>query len=206
MKQAEFEAKVLELWTRTKVPLTRANLLAYTKVSRADLDRKIDEMLRAQLVELDSDDDGELLWTVRGAKRPSSGLETIGDLERKEQLTSQVEKLGSSAKLALSAAGLGKGGASGPNKKSWLASGALSFFFGPIGWLYAAPLKEALPAIAVYVLLCSILPQFLLVWILGFLNPVTAIAGVLYAWSYNHEGYRAPLLGKAKRALPMRTR
>lgn len=204
MRQQEFEAKVLELWTRTRVPLTRANLLLHTKLSRVQLDRMLDEMTRSGLVDLDSDDEGELVWTVRGAARPRSGPESIAEMERRARLESEVDRLTSGAKLALRAAGVQTkpAAAQGGPKKSLIASGGLSFFFGPLGWLYAAPLKEAIPAIVVYVLLCSILPNFLLVWILGVFNPASAIAGVLYAWSYNHEGKRAPLLGKAKDALP----
>jgi hypothetical protein len=87
-------------------------------------------------------------------------------------------------------------------KKSVLLSGALSFFFGPLGWLYAAPFKEAVPVILVYVLVCSILPNFLLVYLLGMVNVASAIAGVLYAWSYNQEGRRAPLVMKDPPELP----
>lgn len=206
MKQEDFEAKVIELWTKSRVPTTRANLLAYTKVSRAELDRRLDEMLNANLVELDSDDDGELLWNVRGSSRPTFGADTIAELERKERLSSDVDRLKSGAKLALQAAGFKKPAAA-IEKKSLIASGGLSFFFGPLGWLYAAPLKEAIPAIVVYLLVCSILPSFILVYILGLVNAASGLAGVLYAWSYNQEGRRVGLLGKVKSALPpVRTR
>ncbi|AKT40806.1 hypothetical protein [Chondromyces crocatus] len=204
MRQSEFEAKVLDLWTRTRIPLTRANVLVHTRASRAQIERGMDEMLKGGLVELDSDDQGELLWTVRGADRPRSGPETFAELERRERLEGEVDRLRSGANLALRAAGLPTRSAPVEEKKSLIASGALSFFFGPIGWLYAAPLKEAFPAIVIYVLLCALLPKFLLVWILGLVSPVSAIAGILYAWSYNHEGRRAPLIGKAKDALPVR--
>jgi hypothetical protein len=99
--------------------------------------------------------------------------------------------------------------ASGPLKpagererKSLLASGALSLFFGPLGWLYAAPLKEAIPAILVYVLVCSILPTILLTYLLGVVNIASAIAGVLYAWSFNQEGRRSLLFLSDPKSLP----
>lgn len=205
MRQQDFEAKVLELWTKSRVPLTRANLLAFTKVSRGELDRRLDEMMKGSLIELDSDDDGELLWTVRGSSRPTFGAETIAELDRKEKLSADVDRLTSGAKIALHAAGF-REPASG-EKKSLIASGGLSFFFGPLGWLYAAPLKEAIPAIAVYMLMGWILPAFLFVYLLGLLNAASGLAGVLYAWSYNQEGRRVALLGKARNALPpLRTR
>jgi hypothetical protein len=207
MRQEEFEAKVLELWTGTRVPLTRANLLVYTKVPRNQLDRMLNEMERARLLELDVDDDGELHWSVRGAARPRSGPESMAELDKKDRLSAEVDRLASGAQLALRAAGLKPTKASGKERKSLIASGALSFFFGPLGWLYAAPLKEAIPAIVVYLLIGAILPNFLLVYILGLVNIVSTIAGLLYAWSYNHEGRRTPLFDKAKRALPpLRTR
>jgi hypothetical protein len=198
MNQDDFEARVLELWTKTRVPLTRANVVSYTKAPRSKAERWLDEMVRARVLEIDSDEDGELIWEVRGARRPSAGLSTLAEVERRERLSSEVESLTSGASIALRAAGLSKPAQSG--QKSMLASGALSFFFGPIGWIYAAPLKEALPAIIAYVIVCSILPNFLLVYVLGLVNGFSALAGALYAWSYNHSGERAPLFGKAAKA------
>lgn len=205
MTQDDFEAAVLELWTKTRVPLTRANVVSYTKVPRTKAERWLDEMVKARVLDLESDADGELLWEVRGSRRPSSGAETIGEVERKERLSSEVDRLTSGASLALRAAGLSKP-TQGGQKKSMLASGALSFFFGPIGWIYAAPLKEALPAIIAYVIVCSILPNFLLVYVLGLVNGLSGLAGALYAWSYNHSGERAPLFGKAAKAWSRRKR
>ncbi len=92
-----------------------------------------------------------------------------------------------------------------PSQKSVLASGLLSFFFGPLGWLYAGSFREAVPAALAYVLVCAILPKFLLVYILGVSNALTALAGVLYAWSYNRSGKRETLLlrdGQGERRLP----
>lgn len=205
MTQDDFEAAVLELWTKTRVPLTRANVVSYTKVPRTKAERWLDEMVKARVLDLESDADGELLWEVRGSRRPSSGAETIGEVERKERLSSKVDRLTSGASLALRAAGLSKP-TQGGQKKSMLASGALSFFFGPIGWIYAAPLKEALPAIIAYVIVCSILPNFLLIYVLGLVNGLSGLAGALYAWSYNHSGERAPLFGKAAKAWSRRKR
>jgi 4-hydroxybenzoate polyprenyltransferase len=65
-----------------------------------------------------------------------------------------------------------------------------------MGWLYAGSFKEALPGALFYVLLCSLVPRFLLAYLLGPFNAVAAIAGVLYAWSYNRTGRRQTLLLK----------
>ena len=79
-----------------------------------------------------------------------------------------------------------------------MAAGALSFFLGPFGWLYAAPLKEAAPAIVVFLILCKLLPAMLLYPLLGLLMPLSALAGVSYAWLYNRQGGRASLVDMSK--------
>jgi hypothetical protein len=86
--------------------------------------------------------------------------------------------------------------------KSILASGLLSFFFGPMGWLYAGSFREAVPGALAYVLVCAIVPRFLLVYLLGSFNALSALAGVLYAWSYNRSGRREALVLKDRSALP----
>jgi hypothetical protein len=92
-------------------------------------------------------------------------------------------------------AGAGAGSlVAGSSQKSLVASGLLSFFFGPIGWLYAGHWKEALPAAGVLILLKFILPTFLLLPLLGVVGPVSAGVGVLYAWMYNRKGERQKLL------------
>jgi len=88
------------------------------------------------------------------------------------------------------------------DKKSILLSGGLSFFFGPLGWLYAAPWKVALPGAAIYLLLASLLPTFMLVYLLGIFAPVSAIGGVLYALGFNMAGKRVPIFGKEQEPSP----
>lgn len=83
------------------------------------------------------------------------------------------------------------------NKRSVVASGLLSFFFGPLGWLYAAPWKSAIVGGGAYLLAAAILPSFLMVYVVGIVAPVSAIAGVLYALGYNLAGARTPLFGKS---------
>lgn len=114
------------------------------------------------------------------------------------ELSREIDKIKSGAKTAMKAAGIQASPekVTRENRKSLIASGLLSFFFGPLGFLYAAPMKEALPVIAVYVLICAILPNFLLMYLIGAVNMISALAGVLYAWSFNHEGRRAPLILK----------
>ena len=58
MKQHEFELRVMKLWTTTRVPMTRANLIAYTHAERANMEPWLDELVKAGLLEVDSDDEG----------------------------------------------------------------------------------------------------------------------------------------------------
>ncbi|HRI51981.1 MAG TPA: hypothetical protein PLW65_17525, partial [Pseudomonadota bacterium] len=57
----------------TRVPLTRANILFYTGVGTKQAEKWLDEMLGSGLIEFDSDDSGEIFYTVCGAKRPPGG-------------------------------------------------------------------------------------------------------------------------------------
>jgi hypothetical protein len=203
MNQDAFEAAVLRLWTRTRVPLTRAHLQAYTKAPRSKMELWLDRMVKGGILELDSDDDGELIWQVRGAARPTRGPMTLADLETYERVSEEAGQIRSAASAALRVAGV-KTAAAREQKKSLIASGILSFIFGPLGWLYAAPLWEAIPAILVYGLVVNLLPTFVLVYLLGMINALSALAGLAYAFAYNRTGERTRLFGAAKAALPPR--
>lgn len=95
----------------------------------------------------------------------------------------------------------GKGG------KSWVASGVASLALGPLGWLYAGSLREAVPASAAWLLLAAIaskiLPVMLLMPVLLVALPLSGIAGVVYALQYNRHGGRQRLFkGDAPKQLP----
>jgi len=83
--------------------------------------------------------------------------------------------------------------------KSWLISGALSFFFGPLGWLYAGSFRESIPASALWLivagLVSKIVPMFLLMPVLMVVLPISAIGGVVYAIGHNRAGARIRLFG-----------
>jgi hypothetical protein len=83
-----------------------------------------------------------------------------------------------------------------------MASGVLSLVLGPLGWLYAAPLREAVPGAAAYIGLVSFLPHFLLVPLLGVLMPISGAAGVYYAWRHNQIGARAGLFSDDRKKPP----
>jgi hypothetical protein len=91
-------------------------------------------------------------------------------------------------------------------EKSWIKSGLASTVLGPIGWLYAGSLREAIPASAAWVALLTlaskILPTVLLMPVLLVAFPLSGIAGVLYALQYNRHGGRQRLFGDDKKQLP----
>ena len=71
---------------------------------------------------------------------------------------------------------------------------------GPIGWLYAGSLREAIPASAGWLALASIaskiIPTFLLMPVLMVVLPLSGIAGVVYALQYNRHGGRQRLFDR----------
>ncbi|MEO8704077.1 MAG: hypothetical protein ABI867_28760 [Kofleriaceae bacterium] len=92
-------------------------------------------------------------------------------------------------------------------EKSWVKSGVASLLLGPIGWLYAGSLREAIPATAGWLafaaLASKIIPMFLLMPVLMVVLPLSGIAGVVYAMQYNRKGSRQRLFDKkAKKQLP----
>lgn len=93
----------------------------------------------------------------------------------------------------------------GKGEKSWIKSGVASMALGPIGWLYAGSLREAVPASAAWLVLAAIaskiLPTVLLMPVLMVALPLSAIAGVVYALQYNRTGKRQRLFGDEKKQL-----
>ena len=75
MNSDEFEAKVLEVWVKSRVPLTTANLQYFAGVPRRELGRWIDNLLKSGVLEVNVDaDDDESEYRVPGAQRSPSGL------------------------------------------------------------------------------------------------------------------------------------
>jgi hypothetical protein len=93
----------------------------------------------------------------------------------------------------------------GQKSKSWLVSGGASLVLGPLGWLYAGSLREAVPAsvgwILLMTLLTKILPSVLLMPVLMLAMPLSAIAGVVYALTFNKHGTRQRLFNDEKKQL-----
>jgi hypothetical protein len=194
MNQESFEARILKLWMTTRVPFTRANLQFATGAPRKKMESWLKQRVIDGVLDADVDDAGEFVYSVRGAERPRAGATSVAELEKMDRLTREVAGsagAGTALMLQKQASSLL---ASGQGETSMVVSGLLSFFFGPLGWLYAGHWKEALPAAGVLILLKFILPTFLLMPILGVVGPVSAGVGVLYAWKYNRKGERQRIL------------
>jgi len=191
MRQKDFEARVLAIWLRSRVPLTVAHVQHLTGASRDRTKEWLDAMTVAGQLEADVADDGEMIWTVRGAERPRGGPETVAEMARLEALGRQVAR----APTALAARAALGGALTRPadGKKSVAGSAVLSAVLGPLGWLYAAPLREAVPGAAAYVGICWLLPHFLLLPVLGVMAPISGVAGLYYAWRHNQTGERTGL-------------
>ncbi len=90
----------------------------------------------------------------------------------------------------------------GAGEKSWVKSALASTLLGPLGWLYAGSLREAVPAsaawIAFAVIASNFIPLFLLMPVLLVALPLSGIAGVVYALQYNRAGSRQRLFDKDK--------
>jgi hypothetical protein len=203
VNQAEFEHAVLRLWMTTRVPLTRANLQFYTGVERRQLDKWLDEMTRDGTVELDSDDQGEIVYTVPGAERSPTGPTDVASVRKEAEASRRLDELRRSLPQSKSLVKRGEASLVKPrHDRSVLLGGALSFFFGPLGWLYAAPLREAAPAIAVFLVAMMLFPHLLLYPLLGILMPLSGVVGASYAWLYNRQGGRTSLTSVTRKQLP----
>jgi hypothetical protein len=199
MKQTKFEGRVLEIWMRSRVPLTAAHVQHLTGAPREKVRRWLDAMTLGGVLDADVSDDGEMIWKVRGAERAAHGPETVVELERLERLTAEVHGAGNALERVSAAAGLSRRDG---DQKSVVASGALSLFLGPLGWLYAAPLREAVPGVVIVAAVASFVPHFILTPLLGVLAPLSGVAGVYYAWRHNQTGERTGLFSDAKRERP----
>jgi hypothetical protein len=86
--------------------------------------------------------------------------------------------------------------------KSWVKSAVASTLLGPVGWLYAGSMREAIPATAGWlafgIVASKLLPMFLLFPVLMVAMPLSGIAGLLYAVQYNRHGKRQRLFGDKK--------
>lgn len=212
VKPKDFEQAVLELAMTTRVPLTRANIVFYSGVFAKQADKLLDSMVRDGLLEFDSDDNGDLLYTVAGAQRPVAGPTQLTRCSACQKATGtgsrctrcgrlldahlralkeDVERAGSALDLVRRGSDLVRPGGQSGDKNLVLAG--LLGLFGPLGWFYAAPVKEAGVATLVFVLAAKLLPAILFYPLMSLLVPLSALLGAMYAWRYNRTGRRSSL-------------
>ena len=136
--------------------------------------------LRAQQAESDELRQRQAELVTR--KKPARAPEPTRDDDQPEELG-----IGGALELAGRANRVKQELAKRPAKgeKSWIKSGIASMALGPLGWLYAGSLREAIPASAGWIVLASIaskiIPMFLLMPVLMVVLPLSGIAGVVYA-------------------------
>ena len=129
-------------------------------------------------------------------------------VQKQSRTRPKLDDLGSTLELATKATEVKAELARKPGKgeKSWIKSGIASMALGPIGWLYAGSLREAVPAATVWVALLAlaskILPTLLIMPALMVALPLSGIAGIVYALQYNRHGGRQRLFGDEKKQLP----
>lgn len=191
------------LWTRTRIPMTRGHALEYGEVifglSRDGLRASIDALVDEGVVLADGpDDDALLLWP--GENRPSLGPKTVEEAKTLDRLDREaaIPVPVKTPKWMLAPPKRDESAEALVDKKSVLASGALGFLFGPVGWIYAAPLKEAVPAIIAFAVVSAavgaILPATIASLVMGAGFIGSGLMGMAYAQRYNERGKRTPLL------------
>jgi hypothetical protein len=154
---------------------------------------KIREQRAAQAVERDElrGRQAALVGKTRAAAPAAPRSTRVAD-----DAPDSLEDLGGALELASKANRVKRELARRPGKgeKSWIASGVASLALGPIGWLYAGSLREAVPAatgwVALAIVASKILPTFLMLPVLMVALPLSAIAGVVYALKHNRAGGR----------------
>ena len=94
VKKDEFETALLNLWMTTVIPLTEVNLRYHTGVPRRRMRKWLDQMVQDGHLDIDSDDDGHMVYRVPGARRAAGGPRTFAERDRLHALTRQVQPRG----------------------------------------------------------------------------------------------------------------
>ena len=92
MNRDEFEAKVLEVWSKSRVPLTEANLQHFAGVSRAELNDWVDELLYSGVLDIDIEGAAELQYCVPGAQRSVDGPTSCEAYDKKRKLVEEAKR------------------------------------------------------------------------------------------------------------------
>lgn len=92
MNRDEFEAKVLELWVKSRVPLTTANLQYVAGVPPRELKKWIDGLLKGGMLDVDIDsDESEIEYMIPGVPRSLSGPTDCEEYLKKRKLIDEAK-------------------------------------------------------------------------------------------------------------------
>lgn len=162
---------------------------------------KVREQRAQQAAERDAlrERQAELVSRKKPARRDDDDADDDGD----RGFAAKASDLDSALALAKRASNVKQELTRAPKagEKSWVKSGIASALLGPVGWLYAGSLREAVPASAawlLFALIASKLPFFLIMPIFMVALPLSGIAGALYAVQHNRKGSRQRLFDKDK--------
>ncbi len=92
MDRDEFESKVLELWVKSRIPLTHANLQYFSGVSSKKLTNWIDKLLKAGTLDIEIDDSEDVTYFMPGVTRSADGPSTCEAYERKRELIEEAKR------------------------------------------------------------------------------------------------------------------
>lgn len=198
--RAEARTLLRALWTRTRIPMNRGNALAYGELILG----LAPERMRPAIEELVADgtviadgaaDDALLLWP--GDNRPSLGPKTVQEAQTLERLNKEAS-VAVPTKTPQWMLAKREPDPVVIDKKSVVASGALSFVFGPLGWLYAAPLKDVAVGFFAFSAITTIAALLLPGSLAGLVGALASfgsgVLGMSYAHQYNKRGKRTALL------------
>lgn len=268
MSKQEIEPKILELWTKTNIPLTKVHIKRHTQESEAHVSAVVDALVKKGVLDLTNENSSEETYLLKGLQRSSTEIKSFDEWETKKALIKEAknrilakrklealksepspvnskkaepspsmtrphpaesekhisdesdpkpikknttsilkhaaklkhpeESLSMGLEIAKNAVSKGFDGLDNVStfneeRKSPVISAALSFFLGPLGWLYAGSFKEAIPAFLIGAGVASLLPSVLLFPLMMVALPASAVGGWLYAWQYNEDGSRKTL-------------
>ena len=92
MNRNEFESKVLELWMKSRIPLTQANLQYFAGVPRKKLDDWLDDLLGSGVLDINIEGSESLEYTVPGSERSVDGPTTCEAYERKREMVAEAKR------------------------------------------------------------------------------------------------------------------
>ena len=205
MDYPQFQVEAVDL-ANDGTPLTVANIVVGLRIGAAEAERHLARMAREGHLDSSFDDDeGVLVYRVRGLTKKRGGESLSGALRNAAVGSLLQQKLGTS---------LGLGGSSnkalaGQQPRKIATGVVLGAVVPGLGLAYAAPWKVVAAATIVVIVGFKFLAFFSLMFAVPFLvaaAAISAILGGLYTWQFNQTGQRVALSSdpEIRRRLPSR--